>query len=89
MGGRRAISALSVPAVGVAILIGGCGGGDSTTGAGSASGTTPAGQASTGAAMKHEDSMKKKGSAMHDEGSMHGGSMHEGSMHDEGSMHGG
>jgi hypothetical protein len=59
-------------AVGAAILIGGCGGGDSTTGSGSANGTTPASQVSNGAAM-HESSMKKNGSTMHDQGSMHGG----------------
>jgi hypothetical protein len=78
--GRKAIAALATVAVGGAIALGGCGGGDDTTSSGN--GPTPAGQASNGA-MKHADAMKDDRGAMHDGGAMHnktddhGGAMKE------------
>jgi hypothetical protein len=81
MRGRKAVAALAGLAVCGALVLGGCGGGDSTT-----TSTEPAkAMKDEGGAMKHEgDAMKhegdamKDGGAMHDEGGEHGEAMKDG-----------
>jgi hypothetical protein len=78
----RTIPALAAVAVGGALALGGCGGGDSTT---SDSGT-PASQVSTDGtddAMKHDDAMKDETGAMKDD---EGAMKHEDAMKDDDAM---
>jgi hypothetical protein len=85
MRGKKTAGVMAAVAVGGALAIGGCGGGDSATGE-----TAPA-KAADGVAMKHEgDAMKQKnGDAMKDDsGANHAMKDDKAMKDDDGAMHG-
>jgi hypothetical protein len=67
---RKTSSALAALAVGGALVLGGCGDGDSSTEAETGKATTPASQASNGAMKREDDAMKDDSGAMHGKDAM-------------------